>query len=118
LGYQGRGKFAEAAAALIRMTGEDADLRSALLLVSFSLKNNWGVFLPKRNLLFLLKQEQAAACFSDARPPQHRRAAFHQALAGHRFSKAQQYTHALQSYLAARRLYRPLFFSYNVFMAE
>ncbi|RXM36263.1 Trafficking protein particle complex subunit 8 [Acipenser ruthenus] len=59
-------KCSEAATLLIRMTSEDSDLRSALLL------------------------EQAAHCFINMRSPMARKFAFHMILAGHRFSKAGQ----------------------------
>lgn len=62
--------YAEAGKQLIRMTSEESDLRSALLL------------------------EQAAYCvLRDAKP---RKYAFHMVLAGHRFSKAGQRRHALR----------------------
>ncbi|KAG5849875.1 hypothetical protein ANANG_G00076330 [Anguilla anguilla] len=59
-------KYSEAATLLIKMTSEDSDLRSALLL------------------------EQAAHCFINMRSPMVRKFAFHMILAGHRFSKAGQ----------------------------
>uniref|UniRef100_A0ABI7XT42 Trafficking protein particle complex 8 n=1 Tax=Felis catus TaxID=9685 RepID=A0ABI7XT42_FELCA len=59
-------KYSEAAALLIRLTSEDSDLRSALLL------------------------EQAAHCFINMKSPMVRKYAFHMILAGHRFSKAGQ----------------------------
>ncbi|GCB83950.1 hypothetical protein scyTo_0024612, partial [Scyliorhinus torazame] len=59
-------KYSEAATLLIRMTSEDSDLRSALLL------------------------EQAAHCFINMRSPMVRKFAFHMILAGHRFGKADQ----------------------------
>ncbi|KAM6375074.1 trafficking protein particle complex subunit 8 isoform 8-T8 [Alca torda] len=59
-------KYSEAAALLIRLTSEDSDLRSALLL------------------------EQAAHCFINMKSPMVRKFAFHMILAGHRFSKAGQ----------------------------
>ncbi|MEQ2216768.1 Trafficking protein particle complex 8, partial [Xenoophorus captivus] len=61
-----QGKYSEAATLLIKMTSEDSDLRSALLL------------------------EQAAHCFINMRNPMVRKFAFHMILAGHRFSKAEQ----------------------------
>ncbi|KAJ3598805.1 hypothetical protein NHX12_032769 [Muraenolepis orangiensis] len=68
-----QGKYSDAATLLIKMTSEDSDLRSALLL------------------------EQAAHCFINMRNPMIRKFAFHMILAGHRFSKAKQ---AMQVYRA------------------
>ncbi|XP_039278190.1 trafficking protein particle complex subunit 8 [Nilaparvata lugens] len=77
-----RGMHGEAAKQLIRMTCEDSDLRSALLL------------------------EQAAHCFLQAtRPCMPRKYAFHLVLAGHRFSKAGQKRHALRCYRQAHQVY-------------
>ncbi|XP_039610360.1 trafficking protein particle complex subunit 8 isoform X1 [Polypterus senegalus] len=75
-------KYSEAATLLIRMTGEDSDLRSALLL------------------------EQAAHCFINMRSPMVRKFAFHMILAGHRFSKAGQKRHALRCYCQAMQVYK------------
>lgn len=72
---KGRGLYGEAAKQLIRMTSEDSDLRSALLL------------------------EQAAYCFIGSR--MMRKYAFHAVLAGHRFSKAGQKKHSLRCYQQA-----------------
>lgn len=72
---KGRGLYGEAAKQLIRMTSEDSDLRSALLL------------------------EQAAYCFIG--PKMMRKYAFHAVLAGHRFSKAGQRKHSLRCYQQA-----------------
>ncbi|XP_029943533.1 trafficking protein particle complex subunit 8 isoform X2 [Salarias fasciatus] len=77
-----QGKFSEAATLLIKMTSEDCDLRSALLL------------------------EQAAHCFVNMRTPMVRKFSFHMILAGHRFSKAGQRRHALRCYLQALQVYR------------
>lgn len=77
-----QGKFAEAATLLIKMTSEDSDLRSALLL------------------------EQAAHCFINMRNPMVRKFAFHMILAGHRFSKAGQRKHALRCYCQAMQVYQ------------
>ncbi|RZF40599.1 hypothetical protein LSTR_LSTR007482 [Laodelphax striatellus] len=77
-----RGLHGEAAKQLIRMTCEDSDLRSALLL------------------------EQAAHCFLAAhRPVMPRKYAFHLVLAGHRFSKAGQKRHSLRCYRQAHQVY-------------
>ncbi|KAM9383796.1 trafficking protein particle complex subunit 8 isoform 4-T4 [Pholidichthys leucotaenia] len=96
-----QGKYSEAATLLIKMTSEDSDLRSALLL------------------------EQAAHCFINMRNPMVRKFAFHMILAGHRFSKAgqnkeeyqttnplvvkqsgEQRRHALRCYCQAMQVYR------------
>ncbi|XP_064409705.1 trafficking protein particle complex subunit 8 isoform X2 [Latimeria chalumnae] len=77
-----QGKYSEAAALLIRMTSEDSDLRSALLL------------------------EQAAHCFINMKTPMVRKFAFHMILAGHRFSKAGQRKHALRCYCQAMQVYK------------
>lgn len=75
---RGRGQSGEAARQLIRMTSEDSDLRSAVLL------------------------EQASYCFLAApRPPMPRKYGFHLVLAGHRFSKAGQRRHSLRCYRQA-----------------
>lgn len=72
-------QHAEACKQLIRMTSEDSDLRSALLL------------------------EQAAYGFlaTSAAQPLHRKYAFHIVLAGHRFAKAGQRRHAFRCYKQA-----------------
>uniref|UniRef100_A0A5F9DFB3 Trafficking protein particle complex subunit 8 n=1 Tax=Oryctolagus cuniculus TaxID=9986 RepID=A0A5F9DFB3_RABIT len=75
-------KYSEAAALLIRLTSEDSDLRSALLL------------------------EQAAHCFINMKTPMVRKYAFHMILAGHRFSKAGQKKHALRCYCQAMQVYK------------
>ncbi|XP_041046081.1 trafficking protein particle complex subunit 8 isoform X1 [Carcharodon carcharias] len=75
-------KYSEAATLLIRMTSEDSDLRSALLL------------------------EQAAHCFINMRSPMVRKFAFHMILAGHRFGKADQRKHALRCYSQAMQVYK------------
>uniref|UniRef100_A0A7N6B0E5 Trafficking protein particle complex 8 n=1 Tax=Anabas testudineus TaxID=64144 RepID=A0A7N6B0E5_ANATE len=77
-----QGKYSDAATLLIKMTSEDSDLRSALLL------------------------EQAAHCFINMRNPMVRKFAFHMILAGHRFSKAGQRRHALRSYCQAMQVYK------------
>ncbi|XP_035987526.1 LOW QUALITY PROTEIN: trafficking protein particle complex subunit 8 [Fundulus heteroclitus] len=77
-----QGKYSEAATLLIKMTSEDSDLRSALLL------------------------EQAAHCFINMRNPMVRKFAFHMILAGHRFSKAGQRRHALRCYTQAMQVYK------------
>ncbi|XP_014226501.1 trafficking protein particle complex subunit 8 [Trichogramma pretiosum] len=74
-----RGLYGEAAKQLIRMTSEDSDLRSALLL------------------------EQAAYCFIS--PKMVRKYSFHAVLAGHRFSKAGQRKHSLRCYKQAYQVY-------------
>ncbi|KAJ3184112.1 Trafficking protein particle complex 8 [Gaertneriomyces sp. JEL0708] len=76
-----RGLFHEAAPLLIRMTGEDSDVRSALFL------------------------EQTAVCYLRIYPPMIRKYAFHLILAGHRYSKAGHRAHAYRCYLAALDVY-------------
>ncbi|KAB0801109.1 hypothetical protein PPYR_05463 [Photinus pyralis] len=79
---KGKNLHGEAAHQLIRMTSEESDLRSALLL------------------------EQAAYNFlSCTRPQMVRKYAFHMVLAGHRFSKASQKKHALRCYKQALQVY-------------
>ncbi|KAK7150553.1 hypothetical protein R3I93_011711 [Phoxinus phoxinus] len=75
-------KYSDAATLLIKMTSEDSDLRSALLL------------------------EQAAHCFMNMRSPMVRKFAFHMILAGHRYSKAGQKRHALRCYCQALQVYK------------
>ncbi|XP_046960546.1 trafficking protein particle complex subunit 8 [Vanessa cardui] len=77
------GFFGEAAKQLIRMTSEDSDLRSAMLL------------------------EQAALCFlkGPSNKIMSRKYAFHMVLAGHRFSKAGQKKHAYRCYKQAYQVY-------------
>ncbi|KAI8819635.1 ER-golgi trafficking TRAPP I complex 85 kDa subunit-domain-containing protein [Fimicolochytrium jonesii] len=76
-----KGLIRDAAPLLIRMTGEDSDLRSALFL------------------------EQAAMLFLQVQPPMVRKYAFHLILAGHRFSKCGQRIHAFRCYNGARAVY-------------
>ncbi|XP_055701320.1 trafficking protein particle complex subunit 8 isoform X2 [Phlebotomus papatasi] len=73
--------FGEAAKQLIRMTSEDSDLRSGLLL------------------------EQAAYAFLSSQPPLFRKYAFHAVLAGHRYSKAGQRKHAFRCYKQAHQVF-------------
>ncbi|XP_041862305.1 trafficking protein particle complex subunit 8 [Melanotaenia boesemani] len=80
--FKSQGKYSDAATLLIKMTSEDSDLRSALLL------------------------EQAAHCFINMRNPMVRKFAFHMILAGHRFSKAGQRRHALRCYCQAMQVYK------------
>ncbi|XP_053609244.1 trafficking protein particle complex subunit 8 isoform X2 [Plodia interpunctella] len=77
------GQHGEAAKQLIRMTSEDSDLRSAMLL------------------------EQAALCFlsGPGSKAMCRKYAFHMVLAGHRFSKAGQKKHAYRCYEQAYQVY-------------
>ncbi|KAG5890112.1 hypothetical protein JTB14_005243 [Gonioctena quinquepunctata] len=71
--------YGEAAHQLIRMTSEESDLRSALLL------------------------EQASYCFLQSEMV--RKYSFHMVLAGHRFSKAAQRKHSLRCYKQAYQVY-------------
>ncbi|XP_055690988.1 trafficking protein particle complex subunit 8 [Lutzomyia longipalpis] len=73
--------YGEAAKQLIRMTSEDSDLRSGLLL------------------------EQAAYAFLSSQPPLFRKYAFHAVLAGHRYSKAGQRKHAFRCYKQAHQVF-------------
>ncbi|XP_049881251.1 trafficking protein particle complex subunit 8 [Pectinophora gossypiella] len=79
----GSGLHGEAAKQLIRMTSEDSDLRSAMLL------------------------EQAALCFlsGPGSKAMCRKYAFHMVLAGHRFSKSGQKKHAYRCYKQAYQVY-------------
>lgn len=72
--------YVDAAKQLTRMTSEDADLRSALLL------------------------EQAAYCYLFAQPPYYRKYAFHSVLSGHRYTKAGQRKHAFRMYKQAEQV--------------
>lgn len=72
--------YCDAAKQLTRMTSEDADLRSALLL------------------------EQAAYCYLLAQPPYYRKYAFHSVLSGHRYTKAGQRKHAFRMYRQAEEV--------------
>ncbi|XP_063616644.1 trafficking protein particle complex subunit 8 [Cydia splendana] len=78
------GLHGEAAKQLIRMTSEDSDLRSAMLL-------------EQASLCFLSGPGSKAMC---------RKYAFHMVLAGHRFSKAGQKKHAYRCYNQAYQVYR------------
>ncbi|KAI8438472.1 hypothetical protein MSG28_010973, partial [Choristoneura fumiferana] len=77
------GSHGEAAKQLIRMTSEDSDLRSAMLL-------------EQASLCFLSGPGTKAMC---------RKYAFHMVLAGHRFSKAGQKKHAYRCYNQAYQVY-------------
>ncbi|KAL4712641.1 hypothetical protein ACJJTC_007938 [Scirpophaga incertulas] len=77
------GLHGEAAKQLIRMTSEDSDLRSAMLL-------------EQASLCFLSGPGSKAMC---------RKYAFHMVLAGHRFSKAGQKKHAYRCYKQAYQVY-------------
>ncbi|KAE8746892.1 hypothetical protein FOCC_FOCC006312 [Frankliniella occidentalis] len=78
-----RAQYTDAAKQLLRMTSEDSDLRSALLL------------------------EQAAFCYLQAsKPPMLRKFSFHMVLAGHRFNKAGQRKHSLRCYQQAYQIYK------------
>lgn len=76
---KGKNLHGEAAKQLIRMTSEDSDLRSALLL------------------------EQAAYCFISSKMVH--KYAFHIVLAGHRYSKAGQRKHSLRCYQQSYQVY-------------
>ena len=72
--------YCDAAKQLTRMTSEDADLRSGLLL------------------------EQAAYCYLTAQPSYYRKYAFHSVLSGHRYTKAGQRKHAFRMYKQAEQV--------------
>lgn len=74
--------YGEAAKQLIRMTSEESDLRSALLL------------------------EQAAYCFLASQPALHRKYAFHIVLSGNRYSRAGQRKHAFRCYKQAYQVFQ------------
>lgn len=74
-------KYPEAAVEYIKLTNEDSDLRSALLL------------------------EQAAHCYLHNNQPLIRKYAFHMILAGHRYSKSVQRKHTLRCYINALQVY-------------
>ncbi|KAI8919197.1 ER-golgi trafficking TRAPP I complex 85 kDa subunit-domain-containing protein [Powellomyces hirtus] len=76
-----RAMFREAAPLLISMTGEDSDVRSAMFL------------------------EQAAISFLQVNPTMARKYAFHLILAGHRYSKCGQRSHAYRCYKSALEVY-------------
>ncbi|CAG8551197.1 225_t:CDS:10 [Funneliformis mosseae] len=73
--------YKDAPAALVRMTGEDSELRSALFL------------------------EQAALAFLRCARPMVRKYAFHMIMAGHRYGKCNQREHAYRCYLAASKVF-------------
>ncbi|XP_060083234.1 trafficking protein particle complex subunit 8-like [Ylistrum balloti] len=77
-----KGMYNEAALQFIKLTSEDSDLRSALLL------------------------EQAAHCYINMETPKVRKYSFHMILAGHRYSKAAQRKHALRAYSQALQVYK------------
>uniref|UniRef100_T1GTT1 TPPC8 first Ig-like domain-containing protein n=1 Tax=Megaselia scalaris TaxID=36166 RepID=T1GTT1_MEGSC len=74
--------YGEAAKQLIRMTSEESDLRSALLL------------------------EQAAYCYLAHNPAMYRKYAFHIVLSGNRYSRAGQRKHAYRCYRQALQIYK------------
>nr|XP_014088536.1 trafficking protein particle complex subunit 8 [Bactrocera oleae] len=73
--------YGEAANQLIRMTSEDADLRSALLL------------------------EQASYCYLASHPSMYRKYAFNIVLSGNRYSRAGQRKHAHRCYQQAYQVF-------------
>lgn len=73
--------YGEACRQLTRMTSEDSDLRSALLL------------------------EQAALCYLQNTIPHHRKYAFHMVLAAHRFQRAGQRKHSYRAHKLAYKVY-------------
>uniref|UniRef100_A0A7M5V1Y5 Trafficking protein particle complex subunit 8 n=2 Tax=Clytia hemisphaerica TaxID=252671 RepID=A0A7M5V1Y5_9CNID len=79
--FKSRNRNLDAANEFIKLTNEDPDLRSALLL------------------------EQAAHCYLNNKPPMVRKYAFHMILAGHRYSKSAQRKHTLRCYINALQIY-------------
>ncbi|KAL5271153.1 hypothetical protein ACHWQZ_G001702 [Mnemiopsis leidyi] len=77
-----RGYYLSAASWFIKMTNDEADLNSGLLL------------------------EQGAHCYVRMDPPSLRKYAFHLVLAGHRYSKAGQRKHALRCYKNAWDIFK------------
>lgn len=73
--------YSEACRQLTRMTSEDSDLRSALLL------------------------EQAALCYLQNPIPHYRKYAFHMVLAAHRFQRAGQRKHSYRAHKLAYKVY-------------
>ncbi|CAG8459139.1 6976_t:CDS:10 [Ambispora leptoticha] len=76
-----RKMYKDAPIALVRMSGEDSDLRSALFL------------------------EQAAHAFLRYPRPMVRKYAFHLVMAGHRYGKCNQREHAYRCYLSASHVF-------------
>ncbi|KAI9345284.1 ER-golgi trafficking TRAPP I complex 85 kDa subunit-domain-containing protein [Obelidium mucronatum] len=76
-----RENYKDSANFLLRMIGEDSDLRSAILL------------------------EQSAFCHLKSNPPQRRKYAFYLVMAGDRFTKCGQKEHALRCYSGAQNVY-------------
>ncbi|XP_037938584.1 trafficking protein particle complex subunit 8 [Teleopsis dalmanni] len=74
--------YGEAAKQLVRMTTEESDLRSALLL------------------------EQAAYCFLSSNPMMYRKYAFHIVLSGNRYSRVGQRKHAYRCYKQAYQVFQ------------
>ncbi|KAI9364018.1 ER-golgi trafficking TRAPP I complex 85 kDa subunit-domain-containing protein [Zopfochytrium polystomum] len=76
-----REEFSDAPNYLLRLIGDDSNLRSALLL------------------------EQSAICFAKHSVPMKRKFAFYMVLAAHRFDKSNQKEHAFRCYRAALKMY-------------
>ncbi|XP_067931715.1 trafficking protein particle complex subunit 8-like [Watersipora subatra] len=77
-----KGLWFQAASQFLKLTGEEFDLRSAVLL------------------------EQAAYCFLNMSIPQLRKFAFYMVLAGDRYCKASQRNHSLRCYTIAMQAYQ------------
>ncbi|KAJ3220266.1 Trafficking protein particle complex 8 [Dinochytrium kinnereticum] len=80
--FKYRSQYREIPNILLRMIGDDSDLRSALLL------------------------EQAAFCYAKSSPPMLRKFAFYTILASYRFNKCSQPAHAFRCYNIALDLYK------------
>ncbi|XP_059351867.1 trafficking protein particle complex subunit 8-like isoform X1 [Daphnia carinata] len=89
-------QYSDAALQLIRLTSEDADLRSAILL-------------EQAALCFLRSAVKPNSSADAAKPnmvPLIRKYAFHMILAGHRFGKSGQKRHAARAYQLALQVYK------------
>ncbi|KAJ3109249.1 Trafficking protein particle complex 8 [Phlyctochytrium planicorne] len=80
--FKHRNQYRDAPNILLRMIGDDSDLRSALLL------------------------EQAAFCYAKSSPAMIRKYAFYIVLASYRFNKCTQWSHADRCYNLALDLYK------------
>ncbi|KAG8232488.1 hypothetical protein J437_LFUL011257 [Ladona fulva] len=116
-------KHGEAAASLVRLAGEDSDLRSALLLERASLcllsfrqplQTSVKLKTSSTNALQSLSPGQETApvtpnnltlALSASSKALPRKAALHAVLAGHRYSKAGHRPHALRCYAQAYKVY-------------
>ncbi|XP_071443920.1 trafficking protein particle complex subunit 8 isoform X2 [Hetaerina americana] len=120
-------RHGDAAASLVRLAGEDSDLRSALLLEraslcllshglapqsSFKLKssvtgaiNNLPPVSPNNEVSQPVTPNTLTLALSASSKALPRKAALHAVLAGHRYSKAGHRPHALRCYAQAYKVY-------------